>query len=64
MAATPTVSLRGWLLYGAMAVLWGVPYLFIKEAVDSYSPAAVVAGRTLLGAAVLLPLAIHRRALR
>ncbi|RZI92864.1 MAG: DMT family transporter, partial [Microbacterium sp.] len=40
------------------------PYLFIKEAVDSYSPAAVVAGRTLLGAAVLLPLAIHRRALR
>ncbi len=63
-AATPTVSLRGWLLYGAMAVLWGVPYLFIKEAVDSYSPAAVVAGRTLLGAAVLLPLAIHHRALR
>lgn len=46
-----------------MALLWGMPYLFIKEAVDSYSPAAVVAGRTLLAAAILLPLALHRRAL-
>lgn len=47
-----------------MALLWGVPYLFIKEAVDSYSPAAVVAGRTLIGALVLLPVAIHRGVLR
>ncbi len=58
------VSGRAWLLYAAMAVLWGIPYLFISQAVESYSPAAVVAGRTLLGAAVLLPIAIHRRALR
>jgi drug/metabolite transporter (DMT)-like permease len=64
MGERTTVSLRGWLLYGAMAILWGIPYLFIKEAVDSYSPAAIVAGRTLLGAALLLPLALHRRALR
>jgi drug/metabolite transporter (DMT)-like permease len=59
-----TVSARGWLLYGAMPLLWGIPYLFIKEAVESYSPAAIVAGRTLLGAAILLPLALHRKALR
>jgi len=58
------VSGRAWLLYAAMAVLWGIPYLFIKEAVDSFSPAAVVAGRTLLGAAILLPIAFHRGALR
>ncbi|PZU48700.1 MAG: hypothetical protein DI566_02475 [Microbacterium sp.] len=58
------VSGRAWLLYGAMAVLWGIPYLFIKEAVDSYSPAAIVAGRTLLGAVLLLPLAIRSGALR
>jgi drug/metabolite transporter (DMT)-like permease len=64
MGERSTVSLRGWLLCGAMAILWGIPYLFIKEAVDSYSPAAIVAGRTLLGAALLLPLALHRRALR
>ncbi|MGV9194532.1 DMT family transporter [Microbacterium sp. MC2] len=57
------VSGRAWLLYAAMAVLWGIPYLFIREAVDSFSPAAVVAGRTLLGAAILLPIAIRRRTL-
>ena len=37
------VSGRAWLLYGAMAILWGIPYLLIKEAVDSFSPAAIVA---------------------
>lgn len=58
------VSGRAWALYALMAVLWGIPYLFIKEAVDSLTPATVVAGRTLLGAAVLLPIALHRRALR
>jgi len=58
------VSARGWLLYATMALLWGIPYLFIKEAVDSISPPAIVAGRTLLGAIILLPMALHRRALR
>lgn len=58
------MTARGWWLFAAMAVLWGIPYLFIKEAVDSFSPAAIVAGRTLLGALVLLPLALHRKALR
>ncbi len=58
------IGARGWLLYAAMAVLWGMPYLFIKQAVDSYSPAAVVAGRTLVGALILLPFALRQRALR
>lgn len=61
---TGGVSARAWMLYGAMAVLWGIPYLLIKESVDSLSPAAIVAGRTLLGAAILLPIALHRRTLR
>jgi drug/metabolite transporter (DMT)-like permease len=47
-----------------MSLLWGMPYLFIKEAVDSFSPPAIVAGRTLIGALILLPIALHRRALR
>lgn len=55
---------RAWILFAAMAVLWGMPYLFIKQAVDSYSPASVVAGRTLLGALLLLPFALRRKALR
>lgn len=55
---------RAWLLFGAMALLWGIPYLFIAVAVDTYSPAAVVAGRTLLGAVLLLPFALKQNALR
>ncbi|ALJ19459.1 DMT family transporter [Microbacterium sp. No. 7] len=58
------VSGRAWTLYALMGVLWGMPYLFIKEAVETFSPAAVVAGRTLLGAVVLLPFALRARALR
>jgi drug/metabolite transporter (DMT)-like permease len=54
---------RAWILFAAMAVLWGVPYLFIKQAVDSYSPASVVAGRTLLGALLLLPFALRQKSL-
>jgi recombinational DNA repair protein RecR len=55
---------RAWILFSAMALLWGMPYLFIKQAVDSYSPASVVAGRTLLGALLLLPFALRQSALR
>ncbi|MFE7844131.1 DMT family transporter [Microbacterium sp. NPDC057407] len=55
---------RAWVLFAIMAVVWGIPYLFIKQAVDSYSPAAVVAGRTLIGALILLPFALRQRALR
>ena len=64
MNAHTTVSRRGWLLFGAMALLWGVPYLFIRIAVDSYSPPAIVAGRTLIAALLLLPFAIRSGALR
>lgn len=55
---------RAWILFAAMALLWGLPYLFIKQAVDSFSPASVVAGRTLLGALLLLPFALRQKALR
>ncbi|MFD0899465.1 DMT family transporter [Actinomadura sediminis] len=51
------MSRRGWVLFALMCVLWGIPYLFIKVAVDEVSVAVVVFARTALGAAVLLPLA-------
>jgi drug/metabolite transporter (DMT)-like permease len=63
-AAVQRFGTRGWVLFGAMAVLWGMPYLFIKQAVDSYSPASVVAGRTLIAAVLLLPFALRQSALR
>ena len=55
---------RGWLLFGAMALLWGVPYLFISIAVESLSPPVIVAGRTLIAALLLLPFALRGGALR
>ena len=54
----------GWILFAVMAVVWGMPYLFIKEALESYSPVAVVAGRTLIGGLVLLPFALRAGALK
>ncbi|MFT4187275.1 MAG: DMT family transporter [Aeromicrobium sp.] len=51
---------RGWLLFAAMSVIWGVPYLMIKVAVDGgISVPMVVFARTALGALVLLPLALR-----
>ena len=50
---------RGWMLFSAMAVIWGVPYFFISVAVDELSPPVVVWGRTSLAAVALLLLA-HR----
>jgi len=64
VSAQAGFSRRGWLLFGAMALLWGVPYLFISVAVESISPPAIVAGRTLIAALLLLPFAIRGGALR
>lgn len=63
-AAHAGFSRKGWVLFAVMAFVWGITYLFIKEAVGSFSPPAVVAGRTLLGGLVLLPFAIRSGALQ
>ena len=55
---------RSWMMLGVLAALWGASYLFIKIGLDDLSPAGVVFVRTALGAAVLLPLALKRSALR
>ncbi len=54
------MSSRGWAAFAAMSAVWGVPYLFIKVAVDAdVSPAFVSFARVALAAAVLLALAAH-----
>jgi drug/metabolite transporter (DMT)-like permease len=58
------VSKRGWLLFAAMSVIWGVPYLFIKVAVEVLSPASLVLCRTGLAAVILLPIALARGEIR
>lgn len=55
---------RGWLLFAAMGVIWGIPYLFIKIAVGELTPATLVLLRTAIGAALLLPIAAARNELR
>jgi drug/metabolite transporter (DMT)-like permease len=49
------VTRRGWLLFIALGVIWGIPYLAIKVAVRELTPASLVFLRTALGAALLLP---------
>jgi len=55
---------RGWLLFAAMAVIWGIPYLLIKIAVGELTPVTLVFLRTAVGAALLLPIAAARGGLR
>jgi drug/metabolite transporter (DMT)-like permease len=47
-----------------MGLIWGIPYLLIKIAVDELEPASLVLGRTAIGALMLLPLAAMRDQLR
>ena len=58
------MSRRGALLFAAMCVIWGIPYLLIKVAVDDMSPSMLVLGRTLIAALLLLPIAAARGELR
>ena len=59
-----SMSRRGWLLFAAMCVIWGVPYLLIKVAVEDMSPALLVLARTTMAALILLPIAAARSELR
>src|SRR6186997_3439132 len=55
---------RGWILFIVLGLLWGMPYLLIRIAVESIDPLVVAGSRTLIGALLLLPVALHRDALR
>jgi drug/metabolite transporter (DMT)-like permease len=56
---------RGWILFAAVSVVWGVPYMFIKVAVDDdIAPGFVAWSRVALAALVLLPIAWRSGALR
>ena len=57
------MSKRGWVLFLAMSVIWGCPYLLIRIAVREVSPATLIFLRTAPAFLVLLPVAVHRRAL-
>src|SRR3954465_620520 len=59
------MSTRAWMLFAAISVIWGLPYLFIKIAVDAgLTPGFVAWARVTLAALVLLPVAVRSGALR
>jgi drug/metabolite transporter (DMT)-like permease len=47
-----------------MGVIWGIPYLLIKVAVEEIEPSVLVLGRTALAGLLLLPIALARGHLR
>jgi drug/metabolite transporter (DMT)-like permease len=55
---------RGALLFAAMCVIWGIPYLMIRVAVRELAPVTMVFLRTGIAAALLVPLAARRGELR
>lgn len=58
------MNLRAWMAFVALSVVWGLPYLLIKFALEGFSPAWIAWGRIALAAAILLPIAWHRGVLR
>jgi drug/metabolite transporter (DMT)-like permease len=56
------MSRKGWLLFTAISIFWGIPYFFIKIAVSELDPAIVVFARIGMAAIILVPIAFQRKA--
>ena len=57
------MSPRTWIAFAALGFIWGLPYFFIKIALQELSPWVVAWSRITLAALVLLPIAWRRGAL-
>ena len=60
------MSRRNLILFLLAGFLWGIPYLFIRLAVDpetGFSPAIVVFIRVFIGALILIPISIYDKSL-
>ncbi|HTD75434.1 MAG TPA: DMT family transporter [Steroidobacteraceae bacterium] len=58
------MSWRGWTAFVALGIIWGLPYFFIKLALQDVSPLILAFSRVVLAALILMPIAWHRGALR
>lgn len=54
------MSWRAWTTFAVLCIVWGLPYFFIKVALQDLSPACIAWGRITLGAVILVPIAWHR----
>jgi drug/metabolite transporter (DMT)-like permease len=59
-----TVSRRGWALFAAMGVIWGIPFLLIKVADGGVPVPVLVFARVFAGSVLLLPITMRRGRLR
>jgi drug/metabolite transporter (DMT)-like permease len=57
------MSRRAYFHFAVSGLFWGIPYLLMKVAVRDLEPAVIVCGRVLIGAIILIPLAIHQKVL-
>jgi drug/metabolite transporter (DMT)-like permease len=55
---------KGWLLFIAMSVFWGIPYFFIRIAIQELDPSVVVFVRVGIAAIILFPVALQRHLLQ
>lgn len=58
------MSWRGWTAFVALGIIWGLPYFFIKVAMQEVSPFTLAFSRVVLATMILLPIAWRRGALR
>jgi len=58
-----SMSRKALWLFLAAGLAWGIPYFFIRIAVEDFSTYSIVLFRVLIGAAVLVPLALKQGAL-
>lgn len=58
------MSRKGLILFLIAGTAWGLPYLFIRIAVEDFSTWTIVFSRVVVGAAVLIPIAIKRNVLK
>jgi drug/metabolite transporter (DMT)-like permease len=57
------MSRKGLLLFLIAGTAWGMPYLFIRIAVEDFSTWTIVFSRVVIGAAVLIPIALNLKVL-
>ena len=58
------MSRRTWVVFAAMCVIWGIPYLLIRVAVRDLAPGTLVFLRTAVGGLALVPFALARGGFR
>lgn len=58
------MSKVGWGRFLLLGLLWGMPYLFLKVAVEEISPSVIVFSRVLIGGLICLPIALKASKLK